>query len=68
MEEAIGAVGIFVAEDGVGEGREGGVRVVVFVETTRDFAVLVGAEKERLIFASFVVVFIKFIDDGLSFG
>ena len=63
LEEAIGGVGISVAENLVGERREIGVRMAVFVETTRNFTRLVGAKKNRLIPASLFVMSIEIGDD-----
>ena len=68
LEDTGGAVAILTAEKFVGEGREGGVRLVVFVKATGNFTLLVSAEEEGLIFASFFMVGIKFDDDFLSFG
>ena len=45
LEEAIGRIRILVAEDGVGKGRELGMRLAVDVEAARDLAGLIAAEK-----------------------
>ena len=68
LEETVGAVGVFVAEDGVGEVFEGRVGLSVLEKAAGDFAGLVCAKEERLVFAGFFVVGIKFDDDFLSFG
>ncbi len=34
LEKAIGGIGVFVTHDGIGETREGGVGVMIFVKTT----------------------------------
>ncbi len=63
LEEAVGGVGVGVAEDLVGEVFEGGVGLFVFEEAAGDFAVLVGAEEERLVVSGFVVGAVEFVDD-----
>ena len=63
LEETIRGIGIGMAENLVGERREIGVRMAVFVETTRNFTRLVGAKKNRLIPASLFVMSIEIGDD-----
>lgn len=63
LEEAIRGVGISMTENLVGERREIGVRMAVFVEPPRDFTRLIGAKKNGLIFASLCVASVEVGDD-----
>lgn len=66
LEEAVGRIAIGVVEDGVFERGEIGVRLVIFVESARNFAVLATTEKERLIATGFDVSGIEVGDDFLG--
>lgn len=63
LEETVGGVGVFVAEDIIGKVREYRVGLVVFVKAAGNFAILVTAEEERLIAASFIVTGIEVGND-----
>ena len=51
LEEAVGGVGVRVAENGVSEVREDGMGLVIFVEAALDLAGLIATEEEGLVFA-----------------
>lgn len=63
LEEAVGRVGIGVAKNGVGEGWEDGVRLMILEEAARDGAVLAATEEERLEAAGLFVGAIEVIDN-----
>ena len=58
LEEAVGGVGVCVAEDSIGELREDRVGLVVLIEATFYLAGLITAEEEGLVAASFVMILI----------
>ena len=59
LEEAVGGVGVFVAEEGVGEVFKGRVGLFVLEETAGDGAGLVTTKQKRLVFTSFFMARIK---------
>lgn len=63
LEEAVGRIRVSMAEELVGERGKNRVRVAVFIKTARNFAGLISAEKERLVFASFLVASVEVVDN-----
>ena len=63
LEKAVRRIRVGVAENLVSEGWKVGMRLTIFVEATRNFTRLIGAEKNGLIFASFFMARVEIGDD-----
>ena len=63
MEETIRGIGVGAPHDGVGKIGEGGMGLVLFKETTRNFTLLVATEKKGLVGAGLSVSVVEVLDD-----
>jgi len=68
LEEAVGAVGVSLAEESVFEERHDGVGFVFFEESGGDCALLVATDHEGLVVAGLGVFGVQFVDDTSGFG
>ncbi len=66
LEKAIRRIGIRLPQDVILEQFKLRARLMIFDQTAADFAVLIGAEKQRLIFACLLMLSVQGIDNLLA--